>query len=92
MSICSSNEDLWAEVVEDDEFVMHIEEIKKTDQEKILKAGKKPLTVDDFEILGFLGEGAYAKVMQAKNKTSGKVFALKVILKKHVKKVFCIQK
>ncbi len=82
-----SNDDIFAEDVENDEFVMHIEEMKKTEQEEVLKKSKKVLTSEDFEMLNFLGEGSYAKVVQVRHKGSGKTFALKMILKKHVKKV-----
>ena len=82
------NDRLCAEDIEDDEFVMRIEEFKKTDKDLLFKPQKKPqLTADDFEILAFLGEGSYAKVVKAKQKPNGKLYALKIILKKHVKKV-----
>lgn len=40
---------------------------------------------DNFEILKLLGEGSYAKVYLIKNKTSNKLFAIKVIKKSSLK-------
>ncbi len=72
---------------DDDEFVMHIEETKPEDLELMLKPKKKPLCADDFETINFLGEGAYAKVVHVRHKATSKSYALKIILKKHMKKV-----
>ena len=47
----------------------------------------KKVSVKDFEKAGFLGEGSYAKVLLVKHKTTGKVFAMKAILKSHMVKV-----
>ena len=76
------------EQIEDEEFVMHIEELKIDDQLQILKPAKKTLTIDDYETVTFLGEGAYAKVIQAREKATGKTYAIKMIIKKFIKKVW----
>ena len=47
------------------------------------------VNINDFEILSNLGEGAYAKVVLAKQKKTGKIYALKMIDRKHIQKVFC---
>ena len=73
--------------LEDDEFVMRIEEIKLSDKAQMLKPTKKALTVEDFEVLCFLGEGSYAKVIQVRQKATSRIYALKAILRKHMKKV-----
>jgi serine/threonine protein kinase len=72
---------------EDDEFVMKAEELKIEDKAAFLKQAKKTASADDFEVIAFLGEGSYAKVVQVRQKVTGKILAMKIILKKHVKKV-----
>lgn len=39
----------------------------------------KPLTLDDFEIIDFLGQGTFGKVYLTKLKSSGKFYAIKAI-------------
>eukprot|EP00826_Nyctotherus_ovalis_P058768 TRINITY_DN8107_c0_g1_i3.p2 TRINITY_DN8107_c0_g1~~TRINITY_DN8107_c0_g1_i3.p2 ORF type:complete len:149 (+),score=19.82 TRINITY_DN8107_c0_g1_i3:140-586(+) len=75
------------EEVEDEEFVIVIEETKDVNQEEILKKPKKQHSINDFTVLNFLGEGAYAKVTKVFHKETNNVYALKAILKAHVKKV-----
>ena len=44
------------------------------------------MTIKDFQKLRFLGEGSYAKVMLVKYKSTGKTYAMKIILKFHMRK------
>lgn len=88
MSSCIHFGEPLMESAEDDEFVILIEETKKPDKEELLKKSKKSHTVDEFEILNFIGEGSYAKVVEAIHKETKDTFALKIVLKKHVRKVF----
>lgn len=50
-------------------------------------ATSKRLNITDYEMQGILGEGSYGKVYLAKEKTSGKKFAIKVLDKYHIMKV-----
>ncbi len=72
---------------EEVDFDIEIKETTTEDRKAILSREKRGMCADDFEVLEFLGEGSYAKVVQARHKDTGKVYALKVILKKHMKKV-----
>ena len=72
---------------EEVDFDIDIRETTSEERKAFLTREKKGMTADDFEVLDFLGEGSYAKVVQARHKETGKVYALKVILKKHMKKV-----
>jgi hypothetical protein len=42
---------------------------------------------NEFEILGLLGRGAYAKVVKAKLKKDGSIYAIKIIDKSFIEKV-----
>jgi serine/threonine protein kinase len=42
------------------------------------------LSIDDFELIKVIGTGSYGKVILAQKKDSGKVFAIKVLKKKHL--------
>ena len=44
------------------------------------------LTLDDFTMLTVIGKGSFAKVVLVKKKDNGKVFALKILKKKHIEK------
>lgn len=44
------------------------------------------LCIYDFQLLSVVGKGSYGKVMQARKKDSGKIYAIKVLLKKDLKK------
>lgn len=48
---------------------------------------KKKISIEDFEISYVLGKGSYAKVVLARNIHTLKVFALKIIDKKFLKRV-----
>eukprot|EP00475_Leptophrys_vorax_P013023 TRINITY_DN1941_c0_g2_i3.p1 TRINITY_DN1941_c0_g2~~TRINITY_DN1941_c0_g2_i3.p1 ORF type:complete len:627 (+),score=177.74 TRINITY_DN1941_c0_g2_i3:1417-3297(+) len=45
---------------------------------------KKHVTIDDFDLLKVLGRGAFGKVMQARKKDTGKIYAIKVLKKSMV--------
>jgi len=42
------------------------------------------VSVEDFDLLNLIGKGSFGKVMQVKKKDSGKIFAMKVLDKKHI--------
>ncbi|PKA51721.1 3-phosphoinositide-dependent protein kinase 1 [Apostasia shenzhenica] len=50
------------------------------------RAPQEPFTVDDFELGKMYGVGSYSKVLKAKKKDSGKVYALKIMDKKFITK------
>jgi serine/threonine protein kinase len=47
---------------------------------------KKSMTPDDFELLALLGKGTFGKVYQARRKTNGKIYAMKVLKKANILK------
>lgn len=49
---------------------------------------RKKISIEDFEISYVLGKGSYAKVVLAKNIHNLKIFALKIIDKKFLKRVY----
>jgi len=44
------------------------------------------LSIYDFELMNLIGKGSYGKVMQARKKDSGKIYAIKVLKKTDLKK------
>lgn len=58
----------------------YIDEIQKYDQRSVKKQ-----TIKDYDLLKVLGEGSFAKVILARKKQDGKLFAMKVINKKRIK-------
>ena len=53
---------------------------------KKLKEKKEKVGIDDFSMLCTIGEGSYATVILVKKKDTKKLFALKIMKKKHIKK------
>lgn len=47
-------------------------------------ASSQQLSHEDFELLAVLGRGSYGKVMQARKRDTGKVYAMKVLAKRDV--------
>jgi len=47
---------------------------------------KKPkkISVEDFDLLALVGKGSFGKVMQVRKKDDGKIYAMKVLDKKHI--------
>jgi len=50
------------------------------------------ININDFDLISTLGEGAYAKVALSKEKKSGKLYAIKIMDRKHMQKVFLKRK
>eukprot|EP00126_Sphaerothecum_destruens_P002514 Sdes_comp15943_c0_seq1m5086 len=42
-------------------------------------------SVDDFDLLKVIGKGSFGKVVMAKHKETSKIFAIKILSKKHIK-------
>jgi serine/threonine protein kinase len=54
-------------------------------KKKALASPKRSrVTLEDFEILCVLGRGSYGKVFQVKKKATGRIYAMKVLLKEEV--------
>jgi len=45
---------------------------------------EKKMNVEDFDLLTLVGKGSFGKVMQVRKKDSGKIYAMKVLDKKHI--------
>ncbi|KJE95183.1 AGC/AKT protein kinase, variant [Capsaspora owczarzaki ATCC 30864] len=41
----------------------------------------KPVTIDDFDLLKVLGKGSFGKVMQVRKKDTGRIYAMKILVK-----------
>jgi serine/threonine protein kinase len=54
-----------------------------TSRRESLPLGAKP-SMDDFVLLKVLGKGSFGKVMQVRLKATGKIYAMKVLHKKHI--------
>ena len=54
----------------------------KTEKLNIKSLKKKPMGLEDFEIIKFLGKGAFGKVILVRKRKSLKLFAMKMIPKK----------
>lgn len=52
---------------------------------------KQPVKISDFEILATVGKGAFAHVLQVRNKESNKLFAIKVLNKAEIIKQDAVQ-
>ncbi|KAH6585139.1 hypothetical protein BASA61_007062 [Batrachochytrium salamandrivorans] len=44
----------------------------------------KPLSASDFELLKVLGKGSFGKVLQVRKKDTGRIYAMKVLVKKDI--------
>jgi serine/threonine protein kinase len=67
------------------------EELKKEEQqyesfilETQARSGKK--SKDDFTLIQVIGTGSYGKVLLVKKKTNGRLYAMKVLKKKQLRK------
>jgi serum/glucocorticoid-regulated kinase 2 len=47
-------------------------------------AAEVPVTIDDFELLKVVGKGSFGKVMQVRNKHTGRIYAMKVLAKANI--------
>jgi len=57
-----------------------LSECKSSSQATVTSLGKS--TIDDFEILGLIGEGSFGRVFHVVKKEDGNEYALKVMNKK----------
>lgn len=48
------------------------------------KAPAEKVGVEDFDLLNLVGKGSFGKVMQVRKKDNGKIYAMKVLDKKHI--------
>ncbi|KAF0687562.1 Aste57867_20681 [Aphanomyces stellatus] len=75
-----STEARWNKVNVVDKFLA-----RSSPQEVVSVPVKKTsMTVDDFDLMKVLGKGAFGKVMLVRRKTSGEIYAMKVLKKEHV--------
>ena len=87
MSQESCNSTVYSDSAGDNEFIILIEELSNEDAKNFLPEAKKGHTIDEFEVLNFIGEGSYAKVMKVRHKKTENICALKIVSKKRIKKV-----
>ncbi|KAJ1636070.1 kinase-like domain-containing protein, partial [Pavlovales sp. CCMP2436] len=45
---------------------------------------RRPLVIDDFQVLSKLGEGGFGTVLLVRKRSNGKLFALKLLVKRHM--------
>lgn len=45
---------------------------------------KKPMTIDDFDLLKVIGKGSFGKVMQVRKKDTARIYAMKIIRKANI--------
>ncbi|KAJ1640278.1 kinase-like domain-containing protein [Pavlovales sp. CCMP2436] len=45
---------------------------------------RRPLDIDDFQVLSKLGEGGFGTVLLVRKRSNGKLFALKLLVKRHM--------
>lgn len=57
---------------------------EKADKVTQLMENTEKVRLDDFELLKVLGRGSFGKVMQVKKKTTGKIFAMKILKKRAI--------
>ncbi|KAL5036892.1 Serine/threonine-protein kinase [Batrachochytrium dendrobatidis] len=53
-------------------------------QIKYQQIEEKPLTAADFDLLKVLGKGSFGKVLQVRKKDTGRIYAMKVLVKKDI--------
>jgi len=51
---------------------------------KYMRIDSKPLSASDFELLKVVGKGSFGKVMQVRKKDTGRIYAMKVLVKKDI--------
>jgi len=56
---------------------------KEKDRASGIVKGEK-VSVEDFDLLNLVGKGSFGKVMQVRKKSNGKIYAMKVLDKKHI--------
>lgn len=49
-----------------------------------VNASNEKVSVEDFDLLNLVGKGSFGKVMQVRKKDTGKIYAMKVLDKKHI--------
>jgi len=49
-----------------------------------LNSKSEKVSVNDFDLLTLVGKGSFGKVMQVRKKDTGKIYAMKVLDKKHI--------
>jgi len=57
---------------------------KSVEKERKAEEKKKNVGLSDFELLTLIGSGKYGKVVKVKEKATGKIFAMKVLIKKNI--------
>eukprot|EP00045_Choanoeca_perplexa_P001997 m.22566 g.22566 ORF g.22566 m.22566 type:complete len:466 (-) comp11269_c0_seq1:176-1573(-) len=73
--------DEWVQAYEDVKKSIHAQAPAPRAEPAPGEATQKTVTIDDFEMLKVLGKGTFGKVMLAKEKDSGQLFAIKVLKK-----------
>ena len=58
------------------------QEQRLTITRKASEHSKEKMTIDSFEFFGLIGEGSYGSVYMAKKKSTGKMYAIKILEKK----------
>lgn len=58
----------------------------KEEENRRLRDMRRKMYLSDFEVLKIIGRGAFGEVRLVKYKTTGEVFAMKIMLKQHLKK------
>jgi len=53
-------------------------------REQVHGRGGEKVSVNDFDLLTLVGKGSFGKVMQVRKKDTGKIYAMKVLDKKHI--------
>ncbi|KAI9193316.1 kinase-like domain-containing protein [Polychytrium aggregatum] len=48
------------------------------------RAAKKPMSIEDFDLLKVIGKGSFGKVMQVRKKDTNRIYAMKIIKKSHI--------